>query len=471
MDPTPSPSEDVTTQPPTQDPGRPVGKVLDVIQSLARVQGERVGSGHNLFQGNELSTDARGLATFSVGDVLEDCQLQSETDLKVAPSVRTPVEVQRGSIICRSKEGDSEFEVPAGGAIVQFLDPIFLVTVAGPTTDVRVNFGFVQVKKAAGGSPRIIGPGGQMIVGDGALPARAAQFDANRLDPANAVALRRLRSGLPAEPQGFPRRSTSKTLNQMRSVDTLRLGLDDDAESSEAAFTQELFGKVAGRWETGIDVVDTDTEEAAQDLQSGAMDVYVSPNPVPGAARLLLFADGSRQEREWYMWVRPDQGFEADLQALIKRMLNTGEYGDTYAGAFDLQPNYEKLRSLVYPSAAQSGRSLWLKPSATFSPVVEAEVGDIELSVDPEEYLGKCPTVVTVTGTIEIERPGEVDYEYRLKDGNAIGARNRKFDKAGTYSLQSQAIRVGTSTEGSVRLEAPDANAASQEAAYSVTCD
>jgi hypothetical protein len=143
----PDPNETVEpTGEPTQQGGQPVGRVIQVINSLTLVGGERAAGGDPLFAGSRMTTDTQGRATFSVRDILEDCQVQSDSDLTVSPSDSTPLELDRGSLICRSKPGEDEFQVEAGEAIVEFLDPIFLLRV-GAQTDVRVDFGFVQVRQ------------------------------------------------------------------------------------------------------------------------------------------------------------------------------------------------------------------------------------------------------------------------------------------------------------------------------------
>lgn len=470
-DPVPTPSEQAgidnggeTLQP----TGEVVGRLVEVLESAARIGDQRAASGDPLLQGASISTDTRGRALFSVLDVLEECQMQTDSRLRVAPSERTPLELEQGTIICRSKPGEEQFEVEAGEAIVGFLDPLFLVEVVGPRTEVRVEFGFVDVRRPGSPSGRLVGPASQLEVTQGAIPARAAPFRAAALEPADGQALSRLRAGLPPDRRGFPPSGGSQRLREIGSSRSIRAGFDDRASQATEEFSQELFGVVGRRWGAGTDVEPLDHEEASQALLRGRLDAFVSPEPVGGAARLALFGD--ERERPWFLWTRPDDGFQAALEAVLKTILDNGEYAGAYLASFERMPTYEAVRSLVYPVGIPAGRTQWRPPTALGeSPPAGAEVGEVTLSATSPKP-GPCPLEVVFRAEVEVERPGRLEYEFLADNGEVVRRRSAEFDDAGRFDLPVETLRLNASRSGWWLLLVPDQEFQSEQAGYEVTC-
>lgn len=358
---TPTPTGQQTTPGETVAPGQRAGRMIQVIESLARIGGSRAAAGDELFGGSVLTTDERGRATFSVLDVLEDCQIQIRSRLVVAPAPRVPLELEQGNLICRSKPGEDEFQIAAGQAIVGFLDPIFQVQVTGARSEVRVDFGFVQVRRSARGSPGVlVGPGGQLAVSRGAMPDRATTYRSEELDRFDRQAIERQRRALPALPRGLPS-TGSETVGAIRSADRLQVGVDEAGSGRVGQFAQGLVGALAGRWGVGSNVGEMDHEDASRELASGGLEAYISPQVAPGAARMSLFDD--ERGRTWSLWVMPDSVFQGALELMLKALLDNGDYGRAYAGAFGAQPDYEVLRALVYPTREQASRSQWQPPT------------------------------------------------------------------------------------------------------------
>ncbi len=468
---TPTPSESGATVRPTAG-GEPVGRVLSVLESLARVQGERAGAGDPIFQGSEVATDVRGRATFSVLDILEDCQIQSDTRLTVAPSQRNPLAVQQGSVVCRSKPGSEEFRIEAGQAEVGFLDPIFQLEVAPSETDVRVDFGFVQVKRAGRSAARLVGPGSEYTVGRSALRQdRANAFQMDSLGRFDVEALNRMRAALPRDGRGFPAAPNSRTLGQVRSQRVLRLGFDDIASEESEEFVDALAEVISGRWGVPTEAGPLEREEAAQALAGGGLDAYISPEPVAGAAQIPLFGD--EDERTWSLWVRTDAGFQAALEGLLKTILDRGDYAQAYARSFGDLPTYEAVRSLVYPNSQQAGRSQWRPPDQVVeSPSASAEVTRATLAASPAKFSGECPAAVTFAGKLVVERPGDVEYQYLRHDGTVTELKEVHFGKEGTYELKDRpTLQVDKSVSGWWMLVVPEQDVQSEKAGYTVTCE
>jgi hypothetical protein len=472
---TPSPTESGAPTDPATDAGpagQPVGQVISVLESLARVQGERAAGGDPIFAGSELATDVRGRATFSVLDILEDCQIQSDSRLTVAPADRNPLAVRQGSVICRSKAGFEEFRIEAGQAEVGFLDPIFQLVVAPAQTDVRVDYGFVQVRKPGGSASRLVGPGSEYTVGRGALrQSRATRFQMDSLGQFDVEALNRLRAGLPRDVRGFPSSANSRILPAVRSQRTLRLGFDDIASEESEEFVDALAGVFSARWGIRAEVGPLEREEASRALAEGGLDIYISPAPVPGAAQLPLFGD--EDERTWFLRVRPDPGFQGALEDFLKTILDRGEYASAYASSFGELPTYEAVRSLVYPNSRQANRSQWRPPDqAEESPSVEAKVSRATLAASPAKFSGDCPVKITLAGQLVVTSPGDVEYQYLRQDGSVSGMQQVHFEKAGTYELKNPpSLEVQESGSGWWILVVPSQGVQSDKASYTVTCE
>jgi hypothetical protein len=429
-----------------------------VLESEARIGEARAAGGDPLFPNSVMTTDVRGRATFSVREALEDCQIQPETRLTVEPSPRTPLEVDQGSIVCRSNQGGQVKQIKAGEATVNFMDPIFLVGVGGSATEVRVNFGFVELRKDDRRSPgRLLGPGGQMTIGPGSLPERAQRFEAAGLDRFDAEALTRMRAALPSEPRGFPAISGSNTLQNIRSAGRLRVGLESSASRAVGRFSNGLFQAVSSNWEVRLDSSRRGRDEASQALRDGGLDAYVSLGPVPGAARIPLFDD--EREQDWYLSVRPETRFQDALEGRLRTILDNGEYGEAYFAAFGQVPTYEGVRPLVYPSPGQP--DLWKLAQAP-------KVRRVTLEAGPVNYSGQCPTEIEFNGTIVADGPGVVEYEFLASDGSTTRG-TLEFERQGTLEVE-ETREVAKSTKGSMVLRVRDQGIESDKVEYTVTC-
>lgn len=448
---------------PTVSPGTQVGSVEQVLDVLVRIEDDNAASGDPLFSGAVMQTDSRGLADFRV-QVLEDCRIRQDSEVIVAPSPDTPLSVEQGRIVCMSKPGETEeFQIDAGDTEVNFLDPIFAVGVGGSSTRVQVDYGFVDVRSRSSSDSRLVGPGGQISIGIGSMPESAERFETTSLDLFDLQAIERMHDKLPSEPRGLPRAPDSRTLAQIDSSDRLRVGLDGRASRSTRRFVEGLIEAVAERWGVDLDVVRMDGDDAEEALQGADIQAFVSPDAVPGAPRLSLF-DGDG-EQGWELSVPRDRGWQRALEGALKMSLNNGEYGDAYFDAFGSVPSYEAVRSLVYPSPDEVGEPQWKGPE---EPRV-AQLAEVDLSVDPQDYAGKCPTELALTGSIEVLSPGRVEYEFQLNgDGFADGS--IEFQHDGVERLTGTLL-VEQSASGSIELVIRADQTWTAESDYFVKCD
>lgn len=452
--------------------GESAGKVIKVLDSVTSLEGRRVASGDPFYPASELITDDRGRATFKVGRVLEDCQVQTDSRLTLAPSPRTPLEVEQGSVICRSKPGSKEFEVPAGRAIAQFLDPIFLIEVRGERTTVRVDYGFVQVRNSGNGAALLLGPGSQVAMGSGPAPERGSRFDASALGGDDAEARVRLRSGLPPEPSGFPEAGGSSVLRRAK-AGGLRVGVEGRSSQQDQAFAGNISARFGESLGIPVNVDKAGAEEASAALAEGDLDMFLSPGAVPGAAGIPLFEDSD--SKDWSMWVAPDERFQGILEQRLKSLLNSGSYGEAYYEVYGVVPTYEAVRSLAYPSPEEFDKTQWKEPTgppASPEPpeLPEEPIRSIALRVEPKEVLFNvsCPQTLTFVATVTVDVPGEYAYQWLTMDDPY------KFDvllapKPGEYVVTEEREITGTRS-GEIRFEIPAEDASSPAAPYQVTC-
>ncbi|MEX2587076.1 MAG: hypothetical protein WD602_03660 [Actinomycetota bacterium] len=440
-----------------------MGSVERVFDAVVSVDGDTAAAGDPLFSGVAMQTDGSGRARFSV-QILEECTITEQALVVVAPSPDTPLALRRGELLCVSKPGETEeVQIEAGEADVAFLDPVFVVDVEGSTTRVQVDYGFVDVGSRRNSDSRLVGPGGQIFIGPGSMPERPQRFTTGSLDSFERQVVERMRGRLPPEPRGFPSNAGSGTLAQIQESGRLNVGLDERAPGSTSTFAENLFDAVASRWDVGVNIVRMDPDEAQEALAGADLQAFVSPEALPGTSGLSLF-DGDR-EQDWVLLVRSDADFQAALAEVLKVSLNNGEYGDAYFDAFDVVPTYEAVRSLVYPSPGEAGRTQWREVDDE-SPA-EAQVSEISLSVDPQQYSGDCPTELTFTGLIEVAGPGQIEYEFRL-DGERYGDGRIEVEH-GVEELTGT-LTVDQSAAGLMELVVRADRTLISEAEYDVEC-
>ncbi|MBW3590884.1 MAG: hypothetical protein KY393_03380 [Actinobacteria bacterium] len=449
---------------PTISPGTPVGSVERVLDVLVSIEGDNAASGDPLFSGAVMQTDSRGLADFSV-EVLEDCRIRQDSEVIVAPSPDTPLSVEQGRIVCVSKPGETEeFQIDAGDTEVNFLDPIFAVDVRGSSTRVQVDYGFVDVRSGLGSDTRLVGPGGEISISHGSVPESAERFETNSLERLDLEAIERMYGRLPPEPRGLPSVSDSRALSQIDSAHRLRVGLDGRASSSTRRFVEDLMGAVAERWGVDLDVVRIDGDDVEEALQGPDLQAFVSPEAVPGAPSLSLFNGDA--EQGWELSVRRDRRWQRALEGALKVSLNNGEYGDAYFDAFGSVPSYEAVRSLIYPSPDEVGETRWQDEGGESR---VAEVAEVDLAVDPQQYAGECPTELALTGSIEVLSPGRVEYEFRLND-NRLDDGSIDFQHYGVERLTG-ILPVEQSASGSVELVVRADRTLTAQSDYLVECN
>jgi hypothetical protein len=330
--------------------GRPVrvGRVGDVLSSLASLDGRRAAGGDSIFAGALLTTDTTGVVTFGLDRKLSDCQLQPGSEVRVVPSPDRLLDFQRGTTVCSTAPGSNEnVTLGAGSAQIEARDPIFAVDVQGGRLVVRTLFGFVRVRPSRG-EARLVGPRGQLVVSEGRAPPRARLYDPGALEPRERQAFSRMEEAQPDPDFRFPRPAGSATLSRIDKVRALRAGVVDTADSDTREFAGQFSAFLAEKWRVRLEPTDLPQERTGDALASGQVDLVVSPRPVPGA-RGIPFFDNDRRQR-WSLFLdSQDRRFESALRDFLVNVLNIGQYGNDYQEIFGQMPDYVAVERLLFP--------------------------------------------------------------------------------------------------------------------------
>src|SRR2546430_3767406 len=105
------------------------GHLVDVLDSIVKIDERRAAAGDPIRAGSVLSTDDHGVATFAMRQKFSDCQIQSRSAVKVAPAEGVPFSFEKGTIVCSTSPGSIEsvkLGIPNGAIHLQ--DPIFVVS-------------------------------------------------------------------------------------------------------------------------------------------------------------------------------------------------------------------------------------------------------------------------------------------------------------------------------------------------------
>jgi hypothetical protein len=141
---------------------------------------ERYGDGNQLFSGNIVCTNNKGLFKFNVTAHSKgiSCKVKSQSSLQLGPHDIWLVSYRSGTSRCRIN-GNKMGWLRAGNAFIRTKDPTFSVTVTHSQTAITVRQGRLRVFGARGlrpllgrGNSVVVGPNQQTIVRAGKLPSR-----------------------------------------------------------------------------------------------------------------------------------------------------------------------------------------------------------------------------------------------------------------------------------------------------------
>jgi len=197
-----------------------------------------------------ISTEANGKIIFSLGQLVPFCQVETASEVEVAPSGGTLVQVRKGTALCRTSTNGQLKQFVAGNTVLTAADPVFLLGWDGRTATVQVAQGYVRIESSAGST--VLGANQQAQSGSGGIgvgPWEPASIEDSQTRDAATTQLDQSLGDQPAV--RYPRLDASQSpiLADAQRAGGLVVGVD---ERPLQTFVQELLGNMGSLW--GVDV-------------------------------------------------------------------------------------------------------------------------------------------------------------------------------------------------------------------------
>ena len=87
------------------------------------------------------------------------------------------------------------------------------------------------------------------------------------------------------------------------------------------------------------------TSWCSEAVQSGAIDIYVSPEQIDGLGQIPLF-DNAAGQRHWLQYDTTDERFGAAERDYVRNVVGAGSYRVVFISAFDQEPTYDAVADL-----------------------------------------------------------------------------------------------------------------------------
>jgi hypothetical protein len=340
----------------TQQTGPEVGSVVKVVLSDAFIDGETTSDGVRIRAGQALSTDDSGTVDFSLDRKIKQCRLLTQSRMVAAPTKAVLIRWELGSVWCYTTAGGSPIVLGGPSDVTLAMsDPVFGVVVNGETITLRVVQGVVDVD-SPGSEPLLVGSGQQVTIVDGEVPTQAEDFDIESLPQDERAIVSEYENAAPQPDFGPPEAGDSAGLGRILVTNgAINVGIDStfagnpaaETNTSEWRFIDDYFTDLAAHWGIGSSSIALTSDEARPQLDAGAVDVFVTPEPLSGFDSFPLLQDP--QGRTWSVsLVGGDDGLRRALVSYVVATLQQKDYAITYQTAFDIEnPPYEPLRPLL----------------------------------------------------------------------------------------------------------------------------
>jgi hypothetical protein len=258
-----------------------IGNVTGIVPVGGQVAGVAAFEGQAVARQDVISTEPNGKIIFSLGQLVPFCQVETASEVEVAPSGGTLVEVRRGTALCRTSTDGQLKQFVAGSTVLTAADPVFLLGWDGETATVQVAQGYVRLETDRGGA--IVGPNQQAQSSSGGIGVGPWEPASIEDDQTRDAALTQLDAAV--RDQGAVRYpsldpSQSPTLAAAQQAGALVVDVD---QQQLQTFTQELLGNMGALWDVPVSV------QAGQD---GAVQVTSRP-PRGSDAVPLASLDGT----------------------------------------------------------------------------------------------------------------------------------------------------------------------------------
>ncbi len=262
------------------------------------------------------------------------------------PSAATAVRLREGTTWCSTDpDATLELHLLVPGAVLTMSDPVFGMQVVGEGSVVKVAQGFVDVASVdGGGSAVLVGPGQQSAIFAGGAPQR---LEGMTLDDEESEVVSIMVAEVPSPDLRPPDPTQSSTMSGIVENGKVVVAIDEgQLESGEDAFADSLLLDLSNAWDLAPpDVLPTDLDTALGALDSGEVDLVLTPVPPDGFARIAGFADPTG--RLWSFVQLQDPVFADGLTGTLAGLMSTGAYADAYRKTFRSEPAYELLRPML----------------------------------------------------------------------------------------------------------------------------
>ncbi len=229
-----------------------VGTVTGVVPVGGRVAGAAAFEGQAVGRTDVISTEPNGKIIFSLGQLVPFCQVETASEVEVAPSGVTLVEVRKGTALCRTSTNGQLKQFAAGSTVLTAADPVFLLGWDGETATVQVAQGYVRLESDDGTA--IVGANQQAQAGPGGMgvgPWEPASIEDRQTRAAATTQLDQALGDQPAVRYPGLDASQSPVLADAKQAGGLVVGVDQQALET---FVQELLGNMGSLWDVNISV-------------------------------------------------------------------------------------------------------------------------------------------------------------------------------------------------------------------------
>ena len=326
-----------------------VGSITSVVSTEVKVDSSTAYPGETLHNLQTVCTSSSGQVKYKLTKTKTTyCNTGTPPHAskgKLYPSSSVIISWVAGWFWCNAA-GKSSVKYTSANTTMKASDPLFGVFIGRDrSTTPKVAFGFLDV---TGKSRRgvIVGPGQQVAVPFGSNPGPAVPA---KLTDGDRTTIADLQLVFPPPNFGRPPAGSSSVLARIYSRGTIRVGFDFSRAKDPRAttFAKAYFVELAKNWKLKLSFLKVSSSTIPAALESGKIDVAVSPTPPsPDLFVLPFFAD--KLAVLWQIELAQDADWNNGLRSYELATLNSGRYAATYVNVFSTQPPYEPLRPLLF---------------------------------------------------------------------------------------------------------------------------
>jgi hypothetical protein len=283
-----------------------------------------------------------------------ECEMRHPARLRLFPPKLNPAHLQ---VVIRFEEGltacgvgktvAKKFDARKGQVRILMGDPLFDVNVDAVRTVVKVELGYVEVSRLAGGGAVIVGPAQQVTVPEKAEPKPVAPIVRT---PDDQAAFNDLRGTVPKPEFRPPAPDSSPVLERIFGKGSIVVGIDSDhADQSTVLFVKALFSFLAQQWGLKVGFSSASVATIVRAVRAGKFDLGVTNDAqsLQTLGTVPLFADP--RGSVWLMAFQTDEVFASAFGSFLRAAVASGAYSAAYRRAFaNAEPSLEPLRPVLF---------------------------------------------------------------------------------------------------------------------------